>query len=218
MSIIPTVADMAHFNSVNFSEIKAAGIVGVIHKARQGIGYGDPIYARRMAAAKDAGLLWGAYDFATHDDPVANVKEFLNYAALGSKDMAVLDFEDNSASNMTGDQAYAFLEEGAQLLGRPMTIYGGNRPREQIDHQAAKWIDLAKSVRLWQCRYIKMQPADNGDLFRLIMPIAPWTSNFLIQYAADGAGPKPHTVQGLENGADLNAFNGTAEQLTAAWG
>src|SRR6185437_14400647 len=153
--IVPSVADMAHFNSVNFAEIKAAGIVGIIHKARQGIGYGDPMYKRRMAAAKEAGLLWGAYDFATHDDPVANVKDFLNFAALGPNDLACLDFEDNRASNMTGDQACIFLTEGAQLLGRPMVLYGGNRPREQIRSQDPKWIDLAKTVRLWQCRYIK---------------------------------------------------------------
>lgn len=215
--ITPNVADMAHFNSVNFTEIAFGGIWSVIHKATQGLGIKDQMYARRMAAAKEAGFLWGAYDFATHDDPIANAKTFLAFANLGPNDAAVLDFEDNSASEMTGDQAYAWLDTVAQALGRAPMIYGGNRPREQIDHQQAKWIDMAKSVRLWQCRYIGGQPADNAALFAAIPPIAPWTENFLIQYTGDGVGPQPHTVTGLENGADLNVFNGTKDQLTAAW-
>lgn len=217
MSIIPTVADMAHFNPVNFTELKAAGFVGVIHKCRQGTGYGDPKYLSRMAAAKSAGLRWGAYDFATHDDVAANVAAFLDAAKLEATDSAWLDFEDNIHSQMTGDQAHEFLDRVSQSLGRPCGIYGGNRVREQINASDPKWIDMAKRAPLWQSRYIKPQPADNAELFGLIHPIPPWSSNFLIQYTGDGVGPRPHTAPGLENGADLNAFNGTADELLAAW-
>lgn len=219
MPIIPNVADMAHFNPVNFTEIVAAGIWGIIHKARQGIGYGDPMYARRQSAAQEAGVLWGAYDFATQDDPVANAEAFLAYASLGPNDAAVLDFEDNVHSQMTADQAWIWLDHVAQKTGRAPMLYGGNRPREQIDHQAAKWIDMAKTVRLWQCRYIHSQPDDNAALFKAIAPIPPWTENFGIQYTGDGVGPRPHTVTGLENGADLNVFmpRATKSVLLAAW-
>jgi lysozyme len=217
MPIIPLVADMAHFNPVNFTQLKGAGFVGVIHKARQGVAIGDPKYASRMSAAKDAGLRWGAYDFATHDDVASNVAAFLKTASLTANDSAWLDFEDNTASPMSGDQAYEFLDRVAQALGRACGIYGGNRIREQIKPDDPKWIDMAKVAPLWQCRYIKLQPADNAELFRVIPPIPPWTANFLIQYAADGSGPQPHTAPGLQNGADLNAFNGTADELAAQW-
>ena len=126
-----------------------------------------------------------------------------------SNDGAWFDFEDNSASQMTGDQAHEFLDRVSQKLGRACGIYGGNRIREQIDPQAAKWIDMAARAPLWQCRYISVQPDDNDELFRLIQPIPPWTKNTIIQYTGDGVGPIPHTVQGLENGADLNVFIGT---------
>jgi hypothetical protein len=33
----------------------------------------------------------------------------------------------------------------------------------------------------------------------------------------DGVGPLPHTVDGLENNADLNAFDGTDAELAALW-
>lgn len=217
MAIVPLVADMAHFNPVNFSELKAAGFVGVIHKARQGIAVGDPKYAARMAAAKNASLRWGAYDFATRDDVAANVAAFLASARLEATDSAWLDFEDNAHSQMTGAQAYEFLDRVAQKRGHPCGIYGGNRIREQIKPHDPKWIDMARVAPLWQCRYIKAQPADNAELFRRVPAIPPWTKNFLIQYTGDGVGPRPHSAPGLQNGADLNAFAGAAEELAAAW-
>ena len=72
--IIPNIADFNHNNNpVNFTEIAAAGIWGVIMKARQGLGFKDPAYAKRYAAAKSVGLLVAAYDFATHDVVADNV-------------------------------------------------------------------------------------------------------------------------------------------------
>ena len=216
--IVPNVADFNHANEVNFAEIKAAGIWAVILKARQGVGFGDPAYGRRRALAKQLGLLVGAYDFATGDPVAENVADFLAYAALDDDDMPFLDFENNTESEMSAAQAYEFLDSVAQKLGRPCAIYGGNRIREQIDPQDQKWIDMAKTAPLWQCRYIASQPADNAALFAAIKPIPPWTANFIIQYTGDGMGPRPHSVQGLQNGADLDVFNGTRDQLAAAWG
>jgi len=217
MAITPVIADMNHANSVNFAELATANIWGVIHKARQGVSFGDPAYQSRQILAKQAGFLWAAYDFATGDDVATNVANFLTYAKLGPQDGAWLDFEDNAASQMSGDEAYEFLDRVSQQLGRACGIYGGNRIREQIDAQAAKWIDMAKVAPLWQCRYIKGQPADVAALWALVPPIPPWKANTIIQYTGDGAGPAPHTVPGLENGADLNVFNGNRDQLAAIW-
>jgi GH25 family lysozyme M1 (1,4-beta-N-acetylmuramidase) len=217
MSIIPTIADIYHGNPVDFGKIAAAGIWGVIHKARQGLRYSDPSYHSRMDAAKAAGLLWAGYDFATGDDVELNVSSFLAFAALSDSDGAWLDFEDNAASQMSADQAWEFLDRVAQKRGRACGIYGGNRIREHINPNNSKWIDMAKVVPLWQCRYIGLQPADNEELFKVIHPIPPWTKNTIIQYTGDRIGPQPHTVDGLQNGADLNAFLGTRDDLAAIW-
>jgi GH25 family lysozyme M1 (1,4-beta-N-acetylmuramidase) len=211
--IIPNIIDIYHGNSINFSSIVDAGIWAVIHKARQGIGSGDPAYKVRMAGAKALGLSWGAYDFATGDKVSDNVAAFLATAALTSSDLPVLDYEDNSQSEMTSDEAYEFLDRVAQILGRPCAIYGGNRIREQINANDPKWIDMAKVAPLWQCRYIKPQPADNTALFSLIPPIPPWKANAILQYTGDGLGPIPHSVPGTGDGADLDVFNGTKEAM-----
>jgi hypothetical protein len=64
---INAVVDLSHYQTpVDFSRIKAAGIVGVIHKASQRTSYPDPSYAIRMPQAINAGLLWGAYHFGTN--------------------------------------------------------------------------------------------------------------------------------------------------------
>lgn len=217
MSIVPVIADMYHANSVNFTKLKGAGIWGIIHKARQGVGFGDPAYASRRAIAEQLGFLWAAYDFATGDDVQANVDDFFKTANPSDKTGMWLDFEDNSASQMTADQAHQFLDTVNQRLGRACGIYGGNRIREQISPDDPKWVDMARITPLWQSRYISVQPIDTASLFQDIAPIPPWTSNTIIQYTADGSGPLPHTVPGLEDGADLNAFNGSYNQLVAIW-
>ena len=217
MPIVPVVVDLYHSNSVNFSKLKAAGIWGIIHKARQGIGFGDPAYANRRVMAEQLGFLWGAYDFATGDDVQANVNDFLKTANPGPTTSMWLDFEDNSQSEMSAEQAYQFLDEVSQRLGRACGIYGGNRIREKIPADDPRWIDMAKRTPLWQARYLNVQPTDTASLFKDIPPIPPWTANMLIQFTGDGVGPVPHTVDGLEDGADLDAFDGTYNQLAAIW-
>jgi lysozyme len=217
MPIVPVIADMNHANSVNFSKLKGAGIWGIIHKARQGVGFADPAYTRRRGIAEGLGLLWAAYDFATGDDVQANVDAFLKTANPSDKTGMWLDFEDNSVTEMSADQAYLFLDMVDQRLGRACGIYGGNRIREQIPPDDPKWIDMARVTPLWQARYINARPKDTAALFRVITPIPPWTVNTIIQYTGDGSGPPPHTLPGLEDGADLNAFNGSYNQLTAIW-
>lgn len=215
--IIPVVADMNHANSVNFTEIAGAGIWGVIHKGRQGVAYGDPEYRKREIVAKSMGLLWKPYDFATGDDPAANVASFISFTGATAMDGGCLDFEDNTHSEMSGAQALEFLDRFNQKIGVACWLYGGNRIREQVDPQHPKWIDMAKITPLWECRYIGGQPVDNGDEWKRVPPIPPWTKVTLIQYTGDGAGPRPHTVPGLENGADLNIFDGDRNALAAAW-
>ena len=57
-TVTPNIIDIYHGNIVNdFAALKAAGILGVIHKCTQGAGYADPLYAMRRKLATDAGLL-----------------------------------------------------------------------------------------------------------------------------------------------------------------
>jgi len=220
--IKPVVADMAPFNPVNFARIKAAGIVGVIHKATQGIGVTDNQYAERRPVAQAAGLLWGAYSFATGDDARAHAKHFLGVAQPDADTLLCLDYEDNARSPMSGQAAWDFMRAVEDATGRMCWIYGGNRIFEHISplcHSSAAAAAYFKARPLWLCQYKTVLPADIdlAALKKHIRVPEPWDDFTLLQYTGDGVGPLPHTVDGLEHGADLNAFAGTDNELRALW-
>jgi lysozyme len=211
--IVPVVADLNHANSISFTKVKAAGILGIIHKATEGTVFRDPAYKSRRSAAEAMGFLWGAYDFARGDDVMANVETFMAYAAPGPQTLMCLDFEDNAHSEMSAAQAREFLDRVDQKLGRACWIYGGNRIHEHVPPDDEWWAQHP----LWLCQYSAAYVTSLSALNQHINIPKPWTRYTLLQYTGDGYGPKPHTVNGLEAGADLNAFDGTDEELIAVW-
>src|ERR1051325_9152774 len=106
------VIDLSHFNDVtSFSDIKSAGIVGVIHKATEYTNWTDPTYAAPKPQALAAGLWWGAYHFGTNADGAAQARYFLSVADPGPQVLLALDFEQNGDDTMTLDQAEQFVTE-----------------------------------------------------------------------------------------------------------
>ncbi|MGY3081997.1 hypothetical protein ACVWZZ_008405 [Bradyrhizobium sp. LM6.10] len=104
----------------------------MIHKATQGRAYRDPDYATRRKAATNAGLLWGAYHFATGDAVELQIENFIKTAQPDERTLMVLDFEDNRPSNMSPQQAVEFLRQLEARLGRRGAIYSGNRLKESL--------------------------------------------------------------------------------------
>lgn len=204
----PRVVDISHHNTViDLKATAAAGVWGVIHKASQGRSYRDPDYTSRRALAKAACLLWGAYHFNTGDPVKDQVENFLSAAKPDDQTLMVLDFEDNRLSNMTIEQAADFLVEIPKRLGRPAAIYSGNRLKELLPGATQSARDLICRHRLWLCQY--------GP--RAVLP-AGFDHYWLWQYTGDGIGPQPHSIAGIKGtGIDLNAFDGTREQLAAGW-
>src|SRR6202011_1161753 len=64
---INVVVDLSHHNGdVDLQQAATGGgILGVIHKATQGLTYTDPLYEENRDKASAAKLLWGAYHFGT---------------------------------------------------------------------------------------------------------------------------------------------------------
>jgi lysozyme len=64
MPLLNAVIDLSHYNTVtSFQQVGMAGIIGIIHKATEGMNFVDAKYDEHRAAALSAGLLWGAYHF-----------------------------------------------------------------------------------------------------------------------------------------------------------
>ncbi len=63
------VVDLSHWNAdVNFKLVKEDGILGVVHKATQGLKFVDLKYAERRKIAEEEGLLYGAYHFGVGEN------------------------------------------------------------------------------------------------------------------------------------------------------
>jgi lysozyme len=198
------VVDISHHNAnPNFAAAKAAGLVGVIHKATQGSGFVDSKYASRKKAALNAGLLWGAYHFATGADTDAQVKNFLKTAGGDDTTLLALDFEKNEQGpSMSLAQAKKFLTAVQKQTGQRPKIYTGSFMFDTVGKKQDP--DFAK-YRLWWARYNETPE---------IHPT--WSAFWLWQYTDGQHGPKPRQVAGI-GFCDCDHFAGTASELTAQW-
>ena len=194
------VIDLSHFNAVtSFTDIKSAGIAGIIHKATQGTNWSDPTYAGRKPQALAAGLLWGAYHFGTNADGAEQAQYFLKVVNPGPNDLLALDFEENPSSQMTIAQAEQFVTEVFTQTGRYPGFYS--------DALAGKLLGNNKSAILANCWFWRAQYGSSA-------PIVPptWSTWTMWQYTESGP------VSGISAPCDRDTFNGTMNQLSQLWG
>src|SRR5690349_24766809 len=121
------VIDLSHYNvNPDFKKAKADGILGVVHKATQGLTFKDNLYMQHRDAARAEGLLWGAYHFGTGVDGVQQADFFLKTAGADPEVLLILDFEQNPTGvSMTLDQARAFVTRVQSATGRTPGLYAG---------------------------------------------------------------------------------------------
>lgn len=210
MAVTVKVVDLSHHNVVSpdgFKKMADYGVRGVIHKASQGTRMVDPQYARRRDDALSAGLLWGAYHFATGDNPIDQVAHFVKTAAPDETTLMVLDHEPYNGNQLNLRGAKVFLETLEEQIGLPPAIYSGNLIKEQTQANGSL-NDFFSGYRLWLCQY--------GP--RAVLP-APWSEYFLWQFSGDGVANRGFNVPGIVGGnkVDMNTFDGTDEELAARW-
>jgi lysozyme len=209
MPLTNAVIDLSHFNNVtSFQNVKEAGIVGVIHKATQGLTGVDGTYGTRKPTALAAGLLWGAYHFGVNANAQKQADHFLDVVQPGPSDLMVLDFEPNAHDGtMTLAQAEAFVQRIFQQTGRFPGLYSGQAfLKEQLGTTKN---DTLANCFLWVARYADQAPQ---------VPTATWKTFTLWQYTDGNLGPQPHRVNGIATGCDRDKFNGDEAGLRQLWG
>lgn len=201
------VIDLSHHNAkVDFQKIRAAGVVGVIHKATEGTGFVDSQYALRKPAALAAGLLWGAYHFGTGDDVGAQVAHFIKTTSPDGSFVLVLDFEKNEpspANSMSLAQAKQFLTAVQTQSGQRPKIYTGMSYMTAAVGPHAE--PTLATYRVWWAQYASaphLRPT--------------WQNYWLWQYTDGVNGPAEKSVNGVGN-CDCDTFNGDEAGLRANW-
>lgn len=200
---IPVVIDIYHGNVVDsFAQARAAGVLGIIHKATTGQTGKDKAYTDRRRDAEAAGLLWGAYHWGTNAPVAAQVDNFLMKAQPGENTLVALDYEIDAKFQMSLDQAREFLERIHEKLGRRAVLYSGHLIKEKLGNRVDPFFG---AHRLWLAEYNPTAKVQKS-----------WSSYWLWQYAE-----KPSTVPGIPGNTagaiDYNHFNGTEAQLRAEW-
>ena len=156
------VVDLSHHNgNVDMEKARAAGTVGIIQKATQGLAYVDPFFVTNKTQAMAAGLLWGAYHFGVAGDGVAQAEEFLSVVEPGPRDLLVLDFEANpQGPTMSLEEARAFVTHVFTVVGRWPGLYAGHHLKELLGSQSDSvlancWFWLSVSYlsgwQFWPC-------------------------------------------------------------------
>lgn len=206
---INVVVDISHFQEVvDFERVRAAGVVGVIHKATEGFRFVDQKYIERQAQALDAGLLWGAYHFGVGGDGFDQADHFLETVAPTRATLLVLDFESNfSGPTMTLDQAREFVTRVDEQVGCFPGLYSGYLIKELLG--ASPNADpILSQCFLWIAQYSGQKPINIPATFPT------WT---LWQYTDGVHGAAPHTVDGIGL-CDRDVFNGSLANLKKLWG
>jgi lysozyme len=198
------VIDLSHHNgTVDLQAAKGAGILGVIHKATQGLTFQDPTYATNRQKAGDAGLLWGAYHFGTGADGVSEAEFFLNFVQPAPTDLLVLDFEPNTQGpTMTLDEARAFVTHIHEVTGRWPGIYSGSLIKQLLGTSSDP---VLANCWFWLSQY--------GPT--AVVPVN-WPSWTMWQYTDGAQGLPPFEVAGVGR-CDRDKFNGSADELTTFW-
>ena len=206
--MLNSIIDISHHqgSNIDFARVKAAGIVGVIHKATGGTNYQDPMYPVNRQRAQNEGLLWGAYHWGTGDASGADQAQyFIDYAQPDGQTLLALDYEPNVAGphrlgpDMTPQIATDFVNAIQGSQGRLPILYTGMAMQGKIPN--------LPDCPLWWARYAA-QPAGIPET---------WPTWTLWQYTDGTNGNQPHTVDGI-GPCDRDQFDGDLDGLKRLWG
>jgi len=204
--MINSVIDISHHNgtALNFKKAKDDGILGVIHKASQGQSNTDPMYKTNREKATDAGLLWGAYHFATGSGGVGQASKFLDSVGDLKGVLLVLDFEPNpTGPSMSIEEAHNFVT----YIHDQTKVWPGFYSGHYVKQLLGSTVDpVLSNCWFWLAQY--------GPT--AVVPPT-WKTWTMWQYTDGAAGGTPNAVDGIGH-CDRDKFNGSEAQLQKLWG
>ena len=199
-----SVVDVSHFQvaDIDFAKVKNDGILGVIHKASEGVSFVDPDFAAMRIQAEKEGLLWGAYHFANKGNPIGQADHFLE--AIGNTDgvLLALSLEDNKGNDMSPEDADRFVQRIKEKTFRYPIIFGFSNYLEGYNRENIN------KCNLWIGMHSEKIAEPTLPSFR--------KSWVLWQYTDGKDGRPPKSVSGI-GPIDRNVYNGSPEQLRNLW-
>ncbi|MGN6549773.1 MAG: glycoside hydrolase family 25 protein [Pararhizobium sp.] len=202
MRRILRVIDLSHFNTVQHLDgLRAAGIVGVIHKATQGTAWTDAKYAARRQWFIENGFAFAAYHFLTAGMADVQMKHFVDSAMPEPGERVIIDYEDKDCTLADLQAAVSWLRQHAPE--NPICVYGGSLLEDHIGSRSVLWLEGSS---LWTAEYTARDAPK--------WPTGTWARWDLWQYSDGQSGGKPNTIDGVSQ-VDCSEFNGTDAECRA---
>jgi lysozyme len=210
------IVDVHHGEPWDAGAARSGGVVALIHKATEGRDWKDPDFRAGVTRARDAGMLVGAYHFASASATGDVQADFFVSTTGTPRDLLlVLDIERNpnaAAGSMDLANAAAFVARVHALTGRWPIFYSYPSRIGELMHGAAP-ADVATVAKcpLWLAQY--SDPPKHAP--------APWADWWLWQYSDFANGPAdrvryPRDTPGFGR-VDRSCYRGTSDELRAWW-
>ncbi len=206
--MVAHIIDIYYANDVEPAAAQQYDVLAIIHKASEALHFRDPRYRDRKQAAKDLGLLWGAYHLSSAEDPADQVDFFLETIGEAEDDVLLaLDWEaSKNHGQASKDQTHAFISAFHDRTERYPVLYGGHTVRDAC---AQGRDSILARCPLWYVRY-RTKPVG--------LPTNTWKTYSLWQYSNGDPNVDELPAPTYElRGADWNRYDGSAEQLRKSW-
>jgi lysozyme len=205
-STVALVIDPYYANAIDWDKLKTEPrVVAIIHKATIGTTKLDPGYIKRKDEARKRGYLWGSYHWGVTGHPEKQADFYIDTVKPEPDELIALDLEDAQSNTlMNVDEAILFVERVKARTGRYPVLYTNHSSAKLI---AAKYKNsVFTNTPLWYARF-KSKVTD--------FPGGVWPTYTLWQFSSELLAQMP--IPGTKPDMDINVFNGSAEQLKAAW-
>ncbi|MBM3116095.1 glycoside hydrolase family 25 protein [Jeongeupia naejangsanensis] len=203
---VALVIDPYYANRIDWDQLATEQrVVAIIHKSTIGTTKLDPGYAKRKAEALKRGYLWGSYHWGVAGNPKQQADFYIDTVKPEPSELIALDLEDaQSKTLMNADEAIIFIDRIKERTGRYPVLYTNHASAKLI---SAKYKDsVFTKTPLWYARF-RSKVND--------FPTGVWPSYTLWQFSSEILPQLP--VPGTKPDMDINVFNGTVDQLKAAW-
>jgi lysozyme len=194
---VPVCIDISHHQGYpNFDEVRAAGVLGMIHKATEGTTFIDDARAENCANAIKAGIAISTYHWLKPGDARSQIEFYLSVVDPVEGERVVIDYEEDGCT-------LAMLKEAVQALldynlGLQITVYSGHLLKEQLGDDCDEF--LAQTTDLWLAQYASPS--------RISWPSGTYPQWKLWQYSESGS------IAGIDDGyVDLDNYNGSAAEF-----
>lgn len=199
-SMTSPVIDISHHNPTpDWPRIKASGVIGVIHKATEGVSYQDPNLYQRARPAMDAGLAWSTYHFFHSGNPIGQMEWYLRIVDPRLGERLCIDHEADASLQELKD-AVAFLRNERPDV--QITIYSGHLIKDQLGDKRDDY--LRANTSLWIAHYTSASaptwPNNTWDMWSLWQ----WTDN--------------ESISGISAPVDGDRWNGSDDALVRWFG